>query len=514
MSTFTPIGKGSSAIVYRMDSLPEPKAVKRFTVDPKQVFLPSQVMRECNFHMQLTHPHLVRASTIKCDTNNHFRKTFTIDIVQELAQCNLAAFVSTYKPSMSYRLELAFKMIEQLSCLLEYLHRHWIVMRDLKNDNILLFFVNNNGDNEHIPKIEDITFKISDLGLTSMQTHYPDGTPKTSPLTSNLFSAPEMSCPTTNKGGWSYSNKYGVQIDVWALGCCVCELLGSLVTPNEEDPRYMYMMRRKKEATFEDRFRDPRWLPMLFYMSQIESFKSGCREPQEKTSPKTLWALQKINETSTEKEIHGKLDENHRKTFDTLNSLLSGMFQEDPTKRITSLLLSGTRKNKIGTHNEIKWDNMIGEPKTFESSFHANRRKVTEILEKHKHQSESEDLKKKQSWMRVEERTLQLTEYLYFVLEPTSEFNVTTLAACYFLAITFYQSVDWTFDRFKNHTSSAFGKLKKKEFIVALYTIWMDRLSFRVNRMRPIATVVLPTQVEVASTQVASKTNLIFPNTH
>ncbi|OQV15963.1 Cyclin-dependent kinase 7 [Hypsibius exemplaris] len=92
-----------------------------------------------------------------------------------------------------------------------YLHRNWILHRDLKPDNLLL---NVKGD-----------LKITDFGLAK-----PFGTPTrqfTSQVVTRWYRAPELLFGAI---------RYGPAIDVWAIGCIIAEMLQRApIFPGESD---------------------------------------------------------------------------------------------------------------------------------------------------------------------------------------------------------------------------------------------------------------------------------------
>ena len=82
----------------------------------------------------------------------------------------------------------------------EFLHSHWIMHRDLKTSNLLM---SNRGE-----------IKIADFG---MARYYGDPPPKLTQLVVTLwYRAPELLLG---------ADKYGMEIDLWSVGCIFGELL-------------------------------------------------------------------------------------------------------------------------------------------------------------------------------------------------------------------------------------------------------------------------------------------------
>lgn len=91
-------------------------------------------------------------------------------------------------------------LLLQLTSAVDYLHRNWILHRDLKTSNLLM---NNRGQ-----------MKVADFG---MARYYGDPPPKLTQLVVTLwYRAPELLLG---------AEKYGAEIDLWSVGCIFGELL-------------------------------------------------------------------------------------------------------------------------------------------------------------------------------------------------------------------------------------------------------------------------------------------------
>jgi cell division cycle 2-like protein len=91
-------------------------------------------------------------------------------------------------------------LLQQLTSAVEYLHSNWIMHRDLKTSNLLM---NNRGQ-----------IKVADFG---MARYYGDPPPKLTQLVVTLwYRAPELLLG---------AETYGVEIDMWSVGCIFGELL-------------------------------------------------------------------------------------------------------------------------------------------------------------------------------------------------------------------------------------------------------------------------------------------------
>ena len=91
-------------------------------------------------------------------------------------------------------------LLLQLGSAVEYLHKNWILHRDLKTSNILM---NNRGQ-----------IKIADFG---MARYYGDPPPVLTQLVVTLwYRGPELLLG---------AEKYGAEVDMWSVGCIFAELL-------------------------------------------------------------------------------------------------------------------------------------------------------------------------------------------------------------------------------------------------------------------------------------------------
>ena len=91
-------------------------------------------------------------------------------------------------------------LLLQLTSAVEYLHRNWILHRDLKTSNLLM---NNRGQ-----------LKVADFG---MARYYGDPPPKLTQLVVTLwYRGPELLLG---------AEKYGAEVDMWGVGCIFGELL-------------------------------------------------------------------------------------------------------------------------------------------------------------------------------------------------------------------------------------------------------------------------------------------------
>lgn len=139
------------------------------------------------------HPHILRLEDVFEDAKSYHLIT---DLVSGGELFDRICDAGTYTE------QTAKDMCLPILNAIHFCHQNDIVHRDIKPENLLLL--------DHSP---DSPLKIADFGVATWQNsliaeNYPQcGTPE--------YMAPEMFT----------SNKYGLKVDVWAMGCCVFIML-------------------------------------------------------------------------------------------------------------------------------------------------------------------------------------------------------------------------------------------------------------------------------------------------
>ncbi|CAD8205752.1 unnamed protein product [Paramecium octaurelia] len=209
------------------------------------------------------------------------------NIVFEYMEDNLENRIQTFIKQGKTFSELTIKCyIYQILKGLQFIHQKGIVHRDLKPENVLI----NNKDQ----------IKLCDFGSSKLITSSSQNTPY---IVSRYYRAPELILCLT---------KYGVSVDIWALGC----IMGELVI---------------KDALFKGKSEGDQLFAILkvmgsFSKKDVEYFSS--RVP--------------FNNQSIFKELSRYKKQNLRQKFsqikdlDNYLDLLNSMLQYNPEKRISA----------------------------------------------------------------------------------------------------------------------------------------------------------------------------------
>lgn len=187
-----PLGKGVFGRVFKAkhQSSQRSVAVKICDMNP-DAGIDLTVLREINTFRAIQHPNVVGYF----DHGIHDNYVY---LVLELMSGDLGSYLSKIKKSMSPTLIKSF--VYQLLCGIEACHNEEIVHRDLKPQNVL---IDRKG---HL--------KIGDFGLSrSLRFGYSQNyTPNVVTL---WYRAPEV---------LATNGKYGLPVDIWAVGCILAEM--------------------------------------------------------------------------------------------------------------------------------------------------------------------------------------------------------------------------------------------------------------------------------------------------
>lgn len=126
------------------------------------------------------------------------------------------------------------KVFKQILLGVKYLHSNGIVHRDLKMDNLLYSSVKSQSSSSSSSSQESpILVKIADFGLSALASVKRNE--NNSQKLKNLKALTEMWGTMEYFAPEIYEKAYGFQVDIWALGCILFEMLtGEIAFPNRE----------------------------------------------------------------------------------------------------------------------------------------------------------------------------------------------------------------------------------------------------------------------------------------
>ncbi|BBN12328.1 hypothetical protein MPTK1_5g19180 [Marchantia polymorpha subsp. ruderalis] len=196
------VGYGTFGVVYRARRLDtqEPVAIKRIRFNPASGTrgLSKCVTREVTALRQLPrHQNIVKMLEFVEDRERHevffVFEYLDMDLRKYL---DLAAFIATNRQHIKY-------LIHQIISGLDHCHKHNLIHRDLKPQNVLLDRRTN-------------SLKIADFGLSRNMVSEPtEASPLTPDIATIWYRAPEV---------FLGSQVYTSAVDMWAAGCILAEM--------------------------------------------------------------------------------------------------------------------------------------------------------------------------------------------------------------------------------------------------------------------------------------------------
>ncbi|XP_061029141.1 cyclin-dependent kinase 10 isoform X1 [Eubalaena glacialis] len=189
------IGEGTYGIVYRArdTQTDEIVALKKVRMDKEKDGVPISSLREITLLLRLRHPNIVELKEVV--VGNHLESIF---LVMGYCEQDLASLLENMPTPFS---EAQVKCIVlQVLRGLQYLHRNFIIHRDLKVSNLLM--------------TDKGCVKTADFGLA--RAYGIPVKPMTPKVVTLWYRAPELLLGTTTQT---------TSIDMWAVGCILAELL-------------------------------------------------------------------------------------------------------------------------------------------------------------------------------------------------------------------------------------------------------------------------------------------------
>ncbi|XP_066098552.1 cyclin-dependent kinase 10 isoform X1 [Saccopteryx bilineata] len=189
------IGEGTYGIVYRArdTQTDEIVALKKVRMDKEKDGVPISSLREITLLLRLRHPNIVELKEVV--VGNHLESIF---LVMGYCEQDLASLLENMPTPFS---EAQVKCIVlQVLRGLQYLHRNFIIHRDLKVSNLLM--------------TDKGCVKTADFGLA--RAYGIPVQPMTPKVVTLWYRAPELLLGTTTQT---------TSIDMWAMGCVLAELL-------------------------------------------------------------------------------------------------------------------------------------------------------------------------------------------------------------------------------------------------------------------------------------------------
>ena len=197
------VGEGAYGIVYKCKNKETGKyvAIKKFKeVDDELV--KKTMKRELKMLQRLHHPNVV-------EFQDAFRRKGNLFLVFEFVEKNLLELLQEHPNGLEPN--LIRHLIYQLCKSIKYLHEQNIIHRDIKPENLLI--------------TDKMETKLCDFGFARLITDTNDKL--TDYVATRWYRAPEL---LLSEG------KYGKEVDYWAIGCIMGELIdGNPLFPGENE---------------------------------------------------------------------------------------------------------------------------------------------------------------------------------------------------------------------------------------------------------------------------------------
>jgi len=191
------IGGGTFSNVYLVEKNNKKYALKKFTDE-----ISSDTFNELDVLSRISHPNIIKVHEMFLEENS-----CNPCLILELAEKDLRRYLIL---NTSMTVIQRYKMMNQLACALEYLHKNFIIHSDLKPQNIL---------------VKDNNVMISDFGQSKIYYKTEKSVERNSydEIGSRWWRAPELFLFEEDDEEKKFY--YDYKIDVWSLGLIFVQIL-------------------------------------------------------------------------------------------------------------------------------------------------------------------------------------------------------------------------------------------------------------------------------------------------
>mmetsp|Transcript_26121 Transcript_26121/g.57082 ORF Transcript_26121/g.57082 Transcript_26121/m.57082 type:complete len:752 (+) Transcript_26121:295-2550(+) len=237
------VGEGAYGVVLkcRNKETGEVVAVKKFKESDEDEIVRKTTLREVKMLRALRQENIV-------NLKEAFRRKQKLYLVFEYVERNLLEVLEEHSGGLD--LEQVRQYIAQLVKAVAWCHQHNIVHRDIKPENLLISTAGAGG----VGKL-----KLCDFGFARQLPSSRD-VDITDYVSTRWYRAPELLLGSTH---------YGKEVDMWAIGCIMGELVdGQPLFPGESDIDQLYIIQRLMGPLTDEQYqlflRNPRFAGLKF----------------------------------------------------------------------------------------------------------------------------------------------------------------------------------------------------------------------------------------------------------
>ncbi|KAJ9523397.1 hypothetical protein QJQ45_005300 [Haematococcus lacustris] len=243
------VGEGAYGVVLkcRNKETGEIVAVKKFKESDEDEVVRKTTLREVKMLRALRQENIV-------NLKEAFRRKQKLYLVFEYVERNLLEVLEEHPGGLG--LEQVRQYIHQLVKAVAWCHQHGIVHRDIKPENLLISTgaSSNSSTSSAVGRL-----KLCDFGFARQLPSNKDAD-ITDYVSTRWYRAPELLLGST---------RYGKEVDLWAIGCIMSELVdGQPLFPGESDIDQLYIIQRLLGGLTEEQhalfLRNPRFAGLKF----------------------------------------------------------------------------------------------------------------------------------------------------------------------------------------------------------------------------------------------------------